>query len=121
MLEHWLAVLQRPPSTWSAGEVECWARTVPERHGAGMPWLATVLERNCIGEGGVLECNGKDEGDVGAMHQANNAFVPGIQTPNVLAQRHAGLSHGPLISLRMQTLASIIRLLCRWGPPLPAG
>ena len=59
MLEHWLAVLQRPPSTWSAGEVACWARTVPERHGAGMPWLASVLERNCIGDG-----------DVGAMQLA---------------------------------------------------
>lgn len=51
MLEHWYAVLHRPPSTWSVGEVVCWACTVPKRHGAGLPWLATVLKRNCIGEG----------------------------------------------------------------------
>ena len=36
--------------TWSAAEVTCWAQTEPDRYGAGLPWLAATLERNCIGK-----------------------------------------------------------------------
>ena len=52
----WYKVLLRPPTTWSAAEVASWAHTGPERFGAGLPWLAATLERNCIGEQGIQFC-----------------------------------------------------------------
>ncbi|KAG1666148.1 hypothetical protein FOA52_011559 [Chlamydomonas sp. UWO 241] len=97
----WYAVLKRPPATWSVLELSCWAQIPREHHGAGMPWLAQLVERNQIDGDLLLQLGDRElRGNFNvADPQACHAVLQAAQQAHATHQAIAtGTLHLPAVT-----------------------